>query len=71
MAARVSASSRYLVLSYATNGVESVAVKTASPRRAHKVARSTARSGLVAVLHKFVGDIGWKPVRRFEPAEVA
>ena len=70
MAARVSARSGYLVLSYA-NGVESVAVKTASPQRAHKVARSTARSGLVAVLHKFVGDIGWKPVRRFEPAEVA
>jgi hypothetical protein len=66
MAASISVPSRYLVLAYA-GGIESVAVKTTSPKKAHKVARSTARSGIVAVLHKHISDHGWKPVRRFEP----
>lgn len=67
MAARIRASRRYLVLSY-SGGREAIAVNTNSPKRAHKVARSTARSGILAVLHKHIQDHGWKPVRRFEPA---
>jgi hypothetical protein len=66
MAARIRTSRRYLVLSYPA-GREAVAVNTASPKRAHKVARSTARAGVVAVLHKHIAEYGWKPVRRFEP----
>lgn len=66
MAARTHSSRRYLVLSYQA-GREAVAVNTASPQRAHKVARSTARGGVLAVLHKHIADCGWKPVRRFEP----
>lgn len=67
MGARIRNTRRYLVLSYA-NGTEAVAVNTASPKRAHRVARSTARSGVLAVLHKHISECGWKPVRRFEPA---
>ncbi|MFD5848376.1 hypothetical protein [Streptomyces chartreusis] len=67
MGARIRTSRRYLVLSY-PGGHEAIEVNTASPARAHKVARSTARSGVLAVLHKHIADYGWKPVRRFDPA---